>query len=256
MPRSIKQTSLADQVAEAVIEMIQERRLEAGDQLPSSSDLAETFGVSVPVVREALAGLAAIGLLRRHQGRESTVARPNSTHLSRLFALRTSGTIDDEKLQQFREIVEVGNARLAARNRTPDQLLALEDAMSVLAAATSAEALHDADVRFHAAIAAAADNDFCELTLASIEPLLRRLRRRVWNGWVAAGGNFVPIIEAHRLILEAIIEGDEDAAGSAMNEHLAQARAGLLQSIRAGDPHVEPRAGFVVVDRESGDPVA
>jgi GntR family transcriptional repressor for pyruvate dehydrogenase complex len=249
MPRSIKRTSLTEQVSEAIIELIKERNLRAGDQLPGSAELSEMLKVSVPVVREAIAGLAAIGLIERHQGREGTVATPNSSHLSRLFSLRVIGTaVDDEKLQQFREIVEVGNARLAARNRTPDQLAALDNALGVLASAQSAEDLHKADVAFHAAVSRAADNDLCELTLESLEPLLWRLRRRVWNGWVTAGGEFSSIIEAHRDILTAIRDGHEDAAATAMSRHLEQARVGLEESIRGGDHEVAPRAGFPPAD--------
>ncbi len=249
MPRSIRRTSLNEQVTEALIELIEQRQLRPGDQLPASGELSEMLQVSVPVVREAIAGLAAIGLLERHQGRESTVSTPNSSHLSRLFSLRIIGAaVDDEKLQQFREIVEVGNARLAASSRNADQLDALGESMRVLASARSAEELHLADVAFHAAIARATGNDLCELTLESLQPLLWRLRRRVWNGWVNAGGEFTSIIEAHRHILAAIQAGDGDAAATAMSRHLAQARAGLEESLRAGDRDVAPRAGFPAGD--------
>lgn len=245
MPPSIRRTSLQEQVTEALIELIEERRLRAGDQLPGSAELAEMMNVSLPVIREAIAGLSAIGLLERHQGRETTVATPNATHLSRLFSLRVVGSeVDDERLQQFREIVEVGNARLAARNRTPAQLSALEEALNTLDSARSAEELHAADVAFHAAVAQAADNDLCELTLSSLEPLLWRLRRRVWSGWVNAGGESTSIIDAHRVILEAIRDGDEDAAAASMTQHLAQARTGLENALRDGDQSVAPEAGF------------
>ena len=245
MPTTIKRTSLTDQATEAIIELIRERDLRDGDQLPGTGDLAELLEVSVPVVREAMAGLSAIGLLERHQGRESTVSVPNSSHMSRLFALRVvGGAIDDEQLQQFREIVEVGNARLAARNRTQEQLAALHGALEMLYAVREAEQLHAADVAFHAAVSRAANNDLCELTLESLEPLLRRLRRRVWSGWVHAGGGLDAIIDAHRVILTAIESGDEDAAGTAMSTHLAQARLGLEESFRDGDLPAAPDAGF------------
>jgi GntR family transcriptional regulator, transcriptional repressor for pyruvate dehydrogenase complex len=257
MPRSIMRTSLQDQVTEALVELIQERNLRAGDQLPGTAELAEMLNVSLPVVREAIAGLAAIGLLERHQGRETTVATPNASHLSRLFSLRIIGSaVDDEKLQQFREIVEVGNARLAARNRTHNQLAAIDEALATLSSAQSAEDLYVADVAFHAAVARAADNDLCELTLRSLEPLLWRLRRRVWNGWVNAGGELTSIIDAHKAILVAIRDGDEDSAAIAMSSHLAQARAGLEESLRAGDHEVEPRAGFPRAGTESPTPAA
>ena len=245
MAPTIRRTSLQEQVTEALIELIEERGLRAGDQLPGSGELADMMNVSLPVVREAIAGLVAIGLLERHQGRETTVATPNATHLSRLFSLRILGSeIDDEKLQQFREIVEVGNARLAARNRTDEELEALENALNALTSARTAEELHATDVAFHAAVARAADNDLCELTLNSLEPLLWRLRRRVWSGWVNAGGESTSIIDAHRTIFEAIRDGDEDAAAASMIGHLAQARVGLEESLRRGGKEVEPEAGF------------
>ncbi|MDR1236630.1 MAG: FadR family transcriptional regulator [Propionibacteriaceae bacterium] len=245
MPRSIKRNPLGEQVTDAIIELIAEQNLRAGDRLPSSNDLSDLLGVSVPVVREAMAGLAAIGLLERHQGRESTVATPNSSHLSRLLSLRVVGSsVDDEQLQQFREIVEVGNARLAARNRSEDDLVALDERLSLLSAAKTSEDLHEADVAFHAAVARATGNDLCELTLESLEPILWRLRRRVWNGWVNAGGGVTSIIEAHAVILRAIRAGDGDGAATAMSQHLAQARSGLDESLRKGDVAVAPKAGF------------
>lgn len=245
MTRSIKRTSLTEQASEAIVELIAERNLKAGDPLPGSGELAEMLGVSVPVVREAMAGLAAIGLLERHQGRESTVATPDASHLGRLFTLRVVGSaVDDERLQQFREIVEVGNARLAARNRTPELVEAIDAALAVLAGAESADELHAADVAFHATVARATDNDLCELVLESLEPLLSRLRPRIWNGWVVQGGEFGPIVEAHRRILEAIRDGDEAEAGTAMADHLQQARVGLESALRDGDQEVDPRAGF------------
>ena len=232
MPSSLKRNSLAEQAAEAIIELIEDQRLRDGDSLPGTAELAEMLDVSVPVIREAIAGLSAIGLVRRQQGRESTVSIPDSSHMSRILKLRVTGTeVDDEELQQFREIVEVGNARLAAAHRTDDDLAALVHAMNQLRSVETAEALHAADVAFHAAVARATGNDLCALTLDALEPLLWRLRRRVWNGWVHAGGDLDSIVEAHAMIMEAIQAGDQLGASRAMTEHLAQARLGLEEPI-------------------------
>lgn len=235
---SLRRNSLAEQATEAIIDLIDDKRLRDGDPLPATAELADMLEVSVPVIREAIAGLAAIGLLKRQQGRESTVSIPDSSHLSRLLKLRASGAdVDDERLQQFREIVEVGNANLAASHRSDDDLDALDDAMAQLRAVRTTEELHSADVAFHAAVARATANDLCELTLESLEPLLWRLRRRVWNGWVAAGGNLDSIVEAHSLILEAIRASDASGAAHAMSNHLAQARLGLESPVEGLPPN-------------------
>lgn len=238
MTASIARNSLADQAAEAIIELIEARQLKDGDALPGTGELAESLQVSVPVIREAIAGLSAIGLVKRQQGRESTVSTPGMPHMSRLLKLRASGAeVDDEGLQEFREIVEVGNARLAAAQRRAADLEALEDAMQQLRSVSTAEELHAADVAFHAAVARSTHNDLCTLTLDSLEPLLWQLRRRVWSGWVHAGGGLEDIVEAHASVLEAIRTQDPAAAATAMADHLAQARRGLEEPV---DPESSP----------------
>ena len=245
MALSIRRSSLTDQVTEAILELIEERNLREGDALPGTSELAEMLGVSVPVIREAAAGLAAVGMIKRQQGRESVVSTPDSTHMARLFSLRVlSSNVDDEGLQEFREIVEVGNARLAARNRDDADLVALDDALTHLRQVSDAEQLHAADVIFHAAVASSAKNDLCELTLEALEPVLWRLRRRVWTGWVLAGGDLQSIVEAHSTILEAIRTGDEDGAAQAMAAHLLQARRGLEEKLVADGPLPEDLLAF------------
>lgn len=245
MAMPLRRNSLAEQAAEAITEMIDSQALREGDPLPPTAELAEMLDVSVPVIREAIAGLSAIGLLKRQQGRESTVSVPGSSHMARLLTLRVAGTdIQDERLQQFREIVEVGNARLAAANRTRDDLAALDLAMEQLRSVTSAEELHAADVAFHAAVARATANDLCELTLEALEPVLWRLRRRVWSGWVGTGGSLTTIVEAHSTILEAIRTGDQASASLAMTQHLAQARTGLEAPV--GDDHAAESDGVAL----------
>ncbi|MFE1408978.1 FadR/GntR family transcriptional regulator [Streptomyces sp. NPDC058770] len=224
----IRRGSLADQATEALMTYITENGLGDGDPLPATGELAALFDVSVPVVREAVAGLAAIGLLKRQQGRESVVSTPNASHLSRLLAFRVSNAaVDDESIQQFREVVEVGSARLAATNRDESALAELDSALHQLRAVKGDEALHAADIAFHAALARASRNDMFSLTLDALEPLLQRLRRRVWSGWVSSGGDLASIVEAHAVILERVRAGDADGAGKAMSDHLAQARHGL-----------------------------
>lgn len=231
-PRTpLKRTPLTDQVADAIVELLDERHLREGDVIPATSELAALFGVSVPVVREAIASLAALGLVSRHQGRESVVSVPDSRQFGKLLRYRvdTSG-VSDRAIQEYREIVEVGNAALAARNVTDDDARALDAAMQQLRAASTEDELHDADVRVHAAIAAVGRNDLMILTLDSLAPLLRRLRVRVWSGWVASGHGLDPIIQAHADIIDRILAKDEEGAAAAMREHLRQARLGLESS--------------------------
>ena len=225
---AVRRATLADQVTDEIVALIRERGLRAGDALPSSGELAEEFGVSMSVVREAVAGLSGMGVLRRHQGREAVVAVPGSADLERLLRYRIDNVaISDLDVQAYREIVETGSARLAGQHATDADIDALGRGLERLRAARTEDELHDADVNFHALVAQATGNDLLVTTLGAIAPLLRRQRKRVWRGWVVGGGELGPVIDAHAAIFEAIRERDPDGAAEAMRAHLSQPRSGL-----------------------------
>src|SRR5687767_2625736 len=96
--------SLADQAADAVLELILGGDLSHGDSLPSTAELAKRFDVSVVVVREALASLAGRGILERRQGREPVVSLPGPDVLSSI--LRVRARHDDISVDDFQECRE------------------------------------------------------------------------------------------------------------------------------------------------------
>lgn len=64
------------QIRQRMLALIEERRLGAGDALPSESELQERFGVSRATIRHTLALLERQGIVERHQGRGTFVALP------------------------------------------------------------------------------------------------------------------------------------------------------------------------------------
>ncbi|NNC01131.1 FadR family transcriptional regulator, partial [Corallococcus exiguus] len=54
---------LSDAVLHRLTDLILERALKPGDSLPSESELARSFDVSKPVIREALRQLAVMGVV-------------------------------------------------------------------------------------------------------------------------------------------------------------------------------------------------
>lgn len=228
MAKPIDRTSLAEQAAQILLEYIQDQGLRDGDPIPATAELAETLGVSRPVIREAIAALSGLGLISRSQGRESVVATPGSLQLETMLRHRFQVTGTDlVDVQEFREVVEVSSARLAAERATTEGLAELKAALENLRSVHTDEELHDADVAFHRQVAVIAKNDLLLLTIDSIAPLLRALRTKVWAGWVAAGGGTTEVVEAHADVYDAIAAGDADAAAHAMMVNLYQARTGL-----------------------------
>ena len=77
-PTVTRNTSLADQVLDVLIERIRQRIYLPGSQLPPENDLAAEFNVSRATVRTAVSKLAARGLVVRRQGIGTFVSRLSS----------------------------------------------------------------------------------------------------------------------------------------------------------------------------------
>src|SRR6478735_10843163 len=114
---------LGDVMLERLTQAIVDGRFKPGDALPSESQLASAYKVSKPVVREAVRELAAMGVVQIQQGKVSRVRALDGGPLQRFYRLAMGG--GQRRLieaVQLRRILEIPIARLAAENRTSDDL--------------------------------------------------------------------------------------------------------------------------------------
>lgn len=122
----LRRESLVVQLADRLLDFIIENALDEGDQLPSTSDLAEQFGVSLIVVRDAIAILVGRGIVHRQQGRESVIQRPGSEVLDSLFRVRAAQNgISSSDIQQCRSALELQAVALASTAQTREKRQAL-----------------------------------------------------------------------------------------------------------------------------------
>lgn len=217
----LKRQSLADQAADAILEMILERGLTAGDSLPSTGDLAEQFSVSRTVIREALADLAGRGIIERSQGRESVVSTPGPDQLKELLAFRIRrDSIDTDSIMEFRQTIEVLSAHLAAARRTDEQLDDMRACYERLVAAKNESDFHEADIDFHRAVAVASGNVLVLLVIDSLVEAMRDVRRKAYRGRRRRGTDLSDVLRDHRNVLDAVEAADPDGAAAAMASHL------------------------------------
>lgn len=129
--RQIKKETMAEQVATAIKEAILDSEWQAGEALPTEPELAEQFGVSRAVVRDATRMLAAQGLVEAQHGRgvfvtESPV-EPFGEAL--LLALRRSGaTVWD--VERFEQLLYPEVFALAAGEASDDEIAAIHQAVA------------------------------------------------------------------------------------------------------------------------------
>ena len=224
----VKRQSLADQVADAVLSMILEQGLAAGDALPSTGVLAERFAVSRTVVREALADLAGRGIIERSQGRESVVSTPGHEQLQELLGFRIQrDRVEPEALIEFRQSIEVLSARLASERRDDEALAQLQDSLNRMASAKNDAEFHEADIAFHRALAQASGNPLIALVLDALAGLMRDLRKRYFRGHKKRGRTPEMIVAEHQAIFDAVKRGSASQAENSMTRHLNASSADL-----------------------------
>lgn len=121
--KPIKKQTLAEQMAETIQALILSGELESGATLPTEPELAEQFGVSRAVVRDATRILMAQGLVEVTQGLGVfvTPAQNEAFGQALLLALRRAGaTVWD--VEQFEQIILPEVMALAASTATEAEI--------------------------------------------------------------------------------------------------------------------------------------
>jgi GntR family transcriptional repressor for pyruvate dehydrogenase complex len=218
----IPHRSLSDQAADAVLELILDQKLKEGEPLPPSAELADRLGVSLIVMREALASLAARGVLYRRQGRESVVALPDHELVGSILRVRASlEDIGIDEFQAARSALEAQAAGLAAAEPDLERRRAILEPLEAMRVAKNEKSFNENDLAFHMAIAGMSGNRAIELLLASLNAIVRmtvetsykRVRRREGPAGIAQA------LKNHQKIADAIVAGDSAAAIAAMSRH-------------------------------------
>jgi len=219
---------LADRAYNAIVRIIADDGLTTGNRLPSEARLAELFGMSRTIVREALARLASDGITEARRGAGSFVKRRPSerlgTHVAMDALAKTLGTYE------VRFVLEAESARLAALRRSQEQLDAIEAALAALRASLLSNApAHEEDWLLHRAIVEATGNS----AFLPVFDLLQNEVVQILRAGVDISRSRPPhvigaMMDEHDAIVDAIRARDADGAALAMRWHLSQGRKRLM----------------------------
>ena len=228
-------TTLVDKVYEQLFGWISTGQYARQSKLPSENELARSFDVSRPVIRDALKRLRDDGVIYSRQGAGSFVLGPDTddhagdgVDAAPLFT--PAQTIADiQRCFEFRETIEGRTAALAAMRRNDAILDELAAILERLERAT-ADHVHrdDIDLEFHLTIAKAANNRY-------FSSVLNALRNQITVGMKLHGmalltpsGRLEQSTDEHGEILEAIRAGDPERASAAMQAHVRNSRDRLF----------------------------
>jgi GntR family transcriptional repressor for pyruvate dehydrogenase complex len=224
----LARTSLFEALADQIEELVLSGELEAGAKLPSEDSLGRQFGVSRPVVREALAKLRERDLVETVSGSGTFVKHPDVNHLTdavvRHLRVAAGETESISKVYEARIAIESTTARLAAERRGDhdlEQIAALLEAMRT--AGGDVERWTASDLGFHVAIARASHNPFLSTLLAPLVKVIEHVIAESFRSKQAVRAG----LGAHERILERIQARDAAGAEQAMREHLADSQRRL-----------------------------
>jgi GntR family transcriptional repressor for pyruvate dehydrogenase complex len=208
----IPRGSSADAVYQQLLALIQSGKFAVGSKLPTENELAQSFGVSRPVIREGFGGLRSAGLVESRAGAGTFVIAANP----RSQGLILMGGYNTEELHEVRQHLEVPGAGLAALRRDEAQLAEMTELVERNRAERDVVNWVRDDLRFHVKLAEATGNalqvrlvtDLRELQFDQTVTMARLL-----------GGLAAPDAE-HQAIVDAVREKDEVGARRAMAAHL------------------------------------
>jgi len=212
---------------------------EPGSRLPDVQEMHDRFGVSRVVVREVVRTLAAKGMVTSKPKVGTIVSVPSAWSWLDPQVLEWRGRVglDQIFLNQLTEVrlaLEPAAAGIAAKNRTDEDIAAIQAALKAMYQANGDHKKFSlADRDFHNAIVAATHNPFFYSSISATSVALFGFLSLISIG-VTAEGFHARSAAQHAKIFDAIAAGDQKAAIRAMTlviqESLKDARSQLTSA--------------------------
>ena len=216
----IAPVTTTDAVVAHLKERLRRGEFPPGGMLPSERELKEQLGVSRLTLREALARLSALGIIRVAHGKGSFVAErpsPAALHDALVPLLPRDDPDRWRELAEARALVEGDLAARAARRRTVEDLARLRMILDAPPEdLDDPHAFAERDLSFHREVARIAGNTFLsvmwealasEILVFLAEAAVDRAARRA-------------ALRRHRPLLEAVAARDAEAARSLSRTHI------------------------------------
>jgi GntR family transcriptional repressor for pyruvate dehydrogenase complex len=216
---SVKKKNLYEEVAAKIEAFILQNAPLSGQRLPPEMELAVNFGVSRPVIREALKLLKERQLIESHTGGGTYTCKPGTQNLIDVIQrMIQMDCIDYTHIFDMRLLLEPHACRLTAEKRVSEEkLAALEDTIEkMIEFRANTEKRIFYDLEFHALIAQYSGNPILSTFVQSMTGLLTPLIR---EALIPQEGHMSGV-EYHRHLLDVIRKGDGDGAETLMREHL------------------------------------
>ncbi|MFI1168907.1 FadR/GntR family transcriptional regulator [Streptomyces sp. NPDC020801] len=219
----VSRIPLSLEVAQRLRAAILDGTFPAGTELPTETELAQSFGVGRSTVREALRVLQAHGLI---SGADTvSTARPRVTHERAAgaagLALSTAlqvGAIPLGDLVALRVLLEAEAIRQITA--VPDAARSCLATMAAAVECTDIRAFHAADVEFHVQLAYAGGNQALGFVIGVLRDCIAGYLLDALTAQPDRGTVLARLLAEHRAIVDALDAGETDRAAELIVGHI------------------------------------
>ena len=205
------------QIVDAVGASIVAGHYAEGAKLPTEPQLAESYGASRLIIREAMKSLAAKGLVSIRPRTGTHVLPRAEWNLFDPAVLGWQSEAPPDKqliadLMELRQTIEPLAARLAAARAQPPQVAEIRAAFEAMAQARTQAGYIEADLRFHGAVVRSCGNQFIMQLETALSAVWKTSFQASSDGW----GPDAEALALHRTLVESIEAHDAPAAEAAV----------------------------------------
>jgi DNA-binding FadR family transcriptional regulator len=231
MFEKIPNRALSDTVAQQLLAQIDKGTFARGGKLPTEAVLAQEFGVSRTVIREAISRLKNEGVVEPRQGSGVYVAAHGAIRPLRIDYAEAMEGGSVLQILAVRRAIEAEVAAEAAMRRTDADMMAIDAALKKIdeAVADGRDGVAE-DVAFHRAIASVTGNPYFLKTLTFLNQYLEAGTVITRRNEALREDFSRQVLEEHAAIAAAIRAGDPMAARNAAQTHLYNAARRLAEA--------------------------
>ncbi|TKB43827.1 FadR/GntR family transcriptional regulator [Thalassotalea mangrovi] len=189
-----------------------------GDYIPNETNLGEELGVSRTALREAFKTLTAKGLIESRPKLGTRITEKKHWNMFDSDVLewffRTEPSIEFyHSLFAIRGIFEPAAAKLAAQNRTQEQVVQLAEAYEKMEKASiGTDDVFTSDLEFHMTILEATNNEF----VISLGKTIQTALAGIFKLSSSTEQEYIDALPGHKAIYQAIANKDADGAEQQM----------------------------------------
>ncbi|MDX2292173.1 MULTISPECIES: FadR/GntR family transcriptional regulator [Streptomyces] len=218
-----------EEALEQILQVVRLGLVPDGERLPAERELAERMGISRVTLREVLKVLQEQGLVESRRGRYGgTFVLPRTRTADEDELRRRIAAVDMEDTLRFREVLEVGAAGLCAAHGLDE---AGAERLRAALAATHDAPLADyrrQDTLLHLTLAELSGSPSLTAQYAAVRATVNDLL----DGIPLLVRNLEHSQHQHTALVEAVLDGEADAAREVAREHCA-GTAALLRGFLA-----------------------